>query len=124
MTTTLKALLASGLLLASSVATAETIERDICVFDIAGKVGPTMAAMQDWRTEAMNWGLDANLKVYTNESVVAEDLKAGVCDAALMTGIRARVQQVLGHPGFDRRHSVHGTHEDRAAGAGAPQQRR
>ena len=90
MTTTLKAFLASGLLLASSVATAETIERDICVFDIAGKVGPTMAAMQDWRTEAMNWGLDANLKVYTNESVVAEDLKAGVCDAALMTGIRAR----------------------------------
>ena len=36
MTTTLKAFLASGLLLASSVATAETIERDICVFDIAG----------------------------------------------------------------------------------------
>ena len=62
MTTTLKAFLASGLLLASSVATAETIERDICVFDIAGKVGPTIAAMQDWRTEAMNWGLDANLR--------------------------------------------------------------
>ena len=90
MTTTLRALLTSGLLLASSMATAETIERDICVFDIAGKVGPTMAAMQDWRTEALNWGLSANLKVYTNESVVAEDLKAGVCDAALMTGIRAR----------------------------------
>ena len=106
------------------MATAETIERDICVFDIAGKVGPTMAAMQDWRTEALNWGLSANLKVYTNESVVAEDLKAGVCDAALMTGIRAPVQQVRGHPGFDRRHSHHGTHEDRTAGDGAPQQRR
>ena len=90
MATTLKALLTGGLLLASSMVTAETIERDISVFDIAGKVGPTMAAMQDWRTEAINWGLDANLKVYTNESVVAEDLKAGVCDAALMTGIRAR----------------------------------
>lgn len=90
MTTTLKALLAGGLLLASSVATAETIERDICVFDIAGQVGPTMTAMQDWRTEALKWGLRANLEVYTNESVVAEDLKAGICDAALMTGIRAR----------------------------------
>ena len=54
MTTTLKALLTGGLLLASSMVTAETIERDICVFDIAGKVGPTMAAMQDWRTEAIN----------------------------------------------------------------------
>ncbi|HAD08083.1 MAG TPA: hypothetical protein DCF62_01260, partial [Porticoccaceae bacterium] len=28
---------------------------------------------------------------YTSESVVAEDLKAGICDAALMTGMRGRL---------------------------------
>ena len=66
MTTTLNALFVTGLLTMSSLTTAETIERDICVFDIARKVGPTIAAMQDWRAEALNWGLSTNYNVYTN----------------------------------------------------------
>ncbi|MCQ6261936.1 DUF6091 family protein [Alcanivorax sp. MM125-6] len=92
MTKSLSALLAAAALFVGGAAQAqqEPIERDICVFDIAGQMGPTMAAMKDWRAAALKWGLKANLRVYTNEQVAAEDLKAGQCDASLITGLRAR----------------------------------
>lgn len=83
--------IATALLLAlSQAANAENIQRKICVFDIIGNVGPVMGAMRDWKTAALEWGLDAELIPFTNEAIAAEDLKAGNCDAALITGIRAR----------------------------------
>lgn len=75
--------------LATSV-TAQAAPSKICVFDIVGNVGPMMGAMKDWQTAAIGWGIDAELIPYTNEAIAAEDLKAGVCDAALVTGIRGR----------------------------------
>jgi hypothetical protein len=77
-------------LLIAAPASAETIKRKICVFDIIGNVGPVMGAMRDWSTAAMAWGLQAELVPFTNEAIAAEDLKAGKCDAALITGIRGR----------------------------------
>ncbi len=83
--------LLSVALMASATAQASTpIKRKICVFDIIGNVGPVMGAMRDWSTAAMAWGLEAELIPFTNEAIAAEDLKAGKCDAALMTGIRGR----------------------------------
>lgn len=82
--------LATGLLLFSSLSLATPIQRTICVFDIAGNVGPTMSAMKAWRVQALKWGLKVKLLPYTDEGVATEDLKAGQCDAALITGIRAR----------------------------------
>lgn len=83
--------LLSVALMASATAQASTpIERKICVFDIIGNVGPVMGAMRDWSTAALQWGLKAELIPFTNEAIAAEDLKAGKCDAALMTGIRGR----------------------------------
>jgi len=83
--------LLSVALMASTTAQASTpIERKICVFDIIGNVGPVMGAMRDWSTAALAWGLKAELIPFTNEAIAAEDLKAGKCDAALMTGIRGR----------------------------------
>lgn len=70
---------------------AEPIERRVCVFDIAGNSGPAMNAMKDWRAEALKWGLKAELVPYVNEGVAAEELKSDNCDAALLTGIRARL---------------------------------
>lgn len=90
MTKLLTTLLATGLLLLAPLATAKPIERKICVFAIAGNVGPLMGAMREWKVQAMAWGLDAELLPYTNEGVAAEDLMAGQCDATLMTGLRAR----------------------------------
>ena len=77
-------------LTASLAAQAESIKRKICVFDIVGNVGPIMNAMRDWKAAARGWGLETELVPYTNEAIVAEDLKAGICDASLITGIRGR----------------------------------
>ena len=78
------------LALLATPASAETLKRKVCVFDIIGNVGPVMGAMRDWSTAAMAWGLEAELVPFTNEAIAAEDLKAGKCDAALITGIRGR----------------------------------
>ncbi|MEQ3635972.1 putative solute-binding protein [Alcanivorax sp.] len=84
------AVLALYALSAPFSAQADTIKRKICVFDIVGNVGPVMNAMKDWKAAAMEWGLETELVPYTNEAIAAEDLKAGICDASLITGIRGR----------------------------------
>ena len=64
--------------------------RRICVWDIAGKNGPIYQAAVDQVAELMQWGVQIELDAYTSESVLTEELKAGMCDAALFTGLRAR----------------------------------
>ncbi|WP_111656303.1 putative solute-binding protein [Isoalcanivorax indicus] len=107
----------AGLLLVSTTMTAaanEPITRKICVFDIAGNAGPIMQAMRDWRTDALSWGLRAELVPYTNEAIVSEDLQAGICDAGLITGIRTRnfnrfagtVDSIGGIPDFEHMRMV------------------
>ncbi|NOQ34805.1 MAG: hypothetical protein GQ569_02805 [Methylococcaceae bacterium] len=46
--------------------------------------------MKDYKTAALAWGVELELKPYTSERVAAEDFKAGLCDAVSFTGIRAR----------------------------------
>lgn len=65
-------------------------ELTICVWDIVGQSGPAMQAMREWQTHALELGVKTNLKTHTNEALAAEELKAGKCDAALITGIRGR----------------------------------
>lgn len=66
------------------------IKRSACVFDIAGASGDMYNLMKDYKTMAMGQGVDLSLKPYTDEKIAGEDFKAGVCDAVMMTGIRAR----------------------------------
>ncbi len=65
--------------------------RRICVWDIAGKNGPIYNAAVDQTAELLRWGVQVELDAYTSESVLTEELKAGMCDAALFTGLRARL---------------------------------
>lgn len=65
-------------------------KRSVCVWDIVGSHGDLFSAMQDFRIESMRWGVDLELRPYTNEKIAAEDFKAGQCDAVSMTGLRAR----------------------------------
>ncbi|MCK5190093.1 MAG: hypothetical protein KAR12_08560 [Methylococcales bacterium] len=46
--------------------------------------------MKDYKTAALAWGVELELKPYTSERVAAEDFKSGLCDAVIFTGIRAR----------------------------------
>ncbi len=65
--------------------------RTVCVWDILGRSGPIYAAALDQQARMLDMGVTINMEAYTNEGVLADDLKAGQCDAALFTGIRARL---------------------------------
>ena len=62
----------------------------MCVFDLVGKNGDVFALMKDYQLAAKQWGADIELKVGQNEAVIAEDFKAGKCDAVSITGMRGR----------------------------------
>lgn len=68
----------------------QLIKRRICIWDIAGRSGPIFSAAQDQKTELMHLGIEVEMEAYTSESILAEELKAGLCDAAFMTGMKAR----------------------------------
>jgi hypothetical protein len=94
---------ALGLLLAS------TAQAQIfCVFDMVGAQGPLASAMRDYAVQARAWGANIIIRPYFDERVAAEDFKAGQCDAALLTGIRARqfnyftgsIDSIGGLPGY------------------------
>lgn len=65
-------------------------KRRICIWDIGGRSGPIFTAAQDQKTELMTLGIEVDMEAYTSESILAEELKAGRCDAAFMTGVKAR----------------------------------
>jgi ABC-type amino acid transport substrate-binding protein len=82
-----------GLMSVASLMTAGTAVAEIknmCVFDLLGANGPYFSEMKDYKTAALNWGVELALKPYTSERVAAEDFKSGVCDAVTFTGIQAR----------------------------------
>ncbi len=62
----------------------------ICVFDPLGANGTLFNTMKDYRNVAFEWGADVEPRAYTDEKIAVDDFKAGQCDAALVTGARAR----------------------------------
>ena len=67
-----------------------TFSRTICIWDIAGRNGPVFNAAMEQRALATEYGIDLKMEPYTSETVMVEEFKAGRCDAALMSGLRAR----------------------------------
>lgn len=66
------------------------LSRRICIWDMLGREGPIFATAMAQRERALKYGIDLQMVPYTSETVIAEELKAGQCDAALMSGLRAR----------------------------------
>lgn len=64
--------------------------RRICVWDPLGRTGPIYLSTVDQKARLLSMGIQISVEAYTNETVLVEELKAGQCDAALMTGMRAR----------------------------------
>lgn len=83
-------LLAAGMLAASLPAAAEPVQRSLCVFDIIGSNGDVYQMMKDYAVAAQGWGVDFQLRPYTDESTAKADFQAGECDAVVITGIRNR----------------------------------
>ncbi|MFE8070175.1 DUF6091 family protein [Marinobacteraceae bacterium S3BR75-40.1] len=69
---------------------ADLPKRSFCVFDPVGANGPLFNVMKSAKTEAMKWGVDLEMRAYTDEKIAAEEFKAGQCDSVLLTGTRAR----------------------------------
>ena len=89
-------------------------KRTMCVFDIIGANGDIYNIMKDYKTAALGWGIDLELKPYTDEKIASEDLKAGQCDAAVLTGIRGRqfnsytgsMDSIVAIPSYDAMRTV------------------
>lgn len=78
------------LLSLSSTAQASKLKQvTMCAFTMMGEGGQDYQAIVDYKTAAMNWGVNLKLKSYMNEKIVVEELKAGQCDIANMTSIQA-----------------------------------
>lgn len=65
-------------------------KQKVCIFDPAGKAGDGFALAKDYALEAKKWGADIELRAYIDERIAAEDLKAGQCDGAIISGLRGR----------------------------------
>lgn len=85
--------LAGGFLTVSPAALAgddDVASRTLCVFDPVGASGMIVQQFQDYVIWSRGQGIKFKLRTYTDEGVVTKDFKAGRCDAAGLTGIRAK----------------------------------
>ena len=74
---------------ALSPAVAQTESRSFCIYDPIGANGFIYQSFQSYVVQAREWGVKLEPQAYTNEAVAAKDLRAGKCDIAAVTGIRA-----------------------------------
>ena len=56
----------------------------VCVFDPVGRDGDIFSIAKDVATEFLTLGVDLKLYPYTTEASAVQDLKAGLCDAAIL----------------------------------------
>jgi len=62
----------------------------LCVYDPGGANGDIFNMMKDYQAAAVGWGVEFELKPYTDEGTASEDFKAQKCGAVLMTATRTR----------------------------------
>jgi len=78
-------LMGLALLATSAPAMAANI---ICAYDPAGKSGDYFKLLEDYALEAQGWGVDVEIKAYTDEETAAKDYDAGKCQGVVATGVR------------------------------------
>ncbi|WP_353178815.1 putative solute-binding protein [Salinisphaera sp. T5B8] len=84
------AALGAAALLGGALQTASAQQtRSLCIYDPIGANGFIYQSFQDYVVQAREWGIKFNTRAYTDEAVAANDFKAGKCDMAAVTGIRA-----------------------------------
>lgn len=75
---------------AANTAQADLVTRSFCIFDPVGANGPLFNVMKSVKPAGLQWGVNVDLRAYTDEKIASEDFRAGQCDAVLLTGTRAR----------------------------------
>lgn len=71
-------------------AAAETVNKTLCVFDPGGATGDLYSKMKGYQNQAIAWGVNFDLKAYTDETVAASDFRNKKCDAVLLTGVTGK----------------------------------
>ena len=62
----------------------------VCLFDILGKNGDVYSRAKDLTLLARRWNVFVDIQVFMDERITAENFKAGQCDAAGISTLRAR----------------------------------
>ena len=58
------------------------------MYDPGGRSGDYFSIISDYAIEASGWGVELELKPYTDEETATKDYEAGHCDAVVATGVR------------------------------------
>lgn len=66
------------------------VKISVCFFDIQGSSGEFYGRAKDIGLIAQRWNIKAEFKVFTDEVLATETFKAGKCDAAVISTLRAR----------------------------------
>jgi ABC-type amino acid transport substrate-binding protein len=61
-----------------------------CVYDPLGSQGDFFSVAKDYQLAAKRWGLNIDLKAYTDDDALYAAFKSGQCDMGSMIGMRAR----------------------------------
>lgn len=69
---------------------AKPVKMSICFFDMQGRNGEYYGRAQDLALIAKRWNIQATLKVFTEEDAAVQAFKAGQCEGAVMSTLRAR----------------------------------
>ena len=62
--------------------------RSLCVYDPGGRSGDYFSVLDDYAIEASGWGVEIELRPYTDEETATKDYEAGHCDGVVATGVR------------------------------------
>lgn len=66
-------------------------EYRVCIWDPIGRHGPIFSQAKDRELDIEAYGVKLDMVPFTHESVLVEELKSGVCDVGLVSGLRARL---------------------------------
>jgi len=83
-----KSLAALSLAVIAPLAAAKPVS--MCVFDVIGANGDVYNMVKDYALEMKAYGVDFQLKPYTDEGVAVGDFNAGQCDVLAATDLRTR----------------------------------
>lgn len=78
----------AGLLMISGAQAAE--KRSLCVYDPLGAYGDIYGLIKEYAKLVKPQGIDFDMRPYTDEAIASNDFLGDACDAAVLTGTRAR----------------------------------
>nr|WP_228256377.1 putative solute-binding protein [Acinetobacter wuhouensis] len=88
--------IALSLLFFGMVSNSAIAGQTICVFDVQGRSGDIFKTIEEWALEAKKSQADIKLIAYQKEEEADADFKAGKCDGAFLTSLRARYYNKFG----------------------------